>query len=84
MRRWSAGLFPYQRATTPPPCANNDQRFVIVCIAGSSPHEREIMYAVIRDPEQVFSFAFITGCISGYLLCKLIQICKRMDERTKR
>lgn len=41
------------------------------------------MYAVIRDAEQVFSFAFITGCISGYLVCKLIQIGKRMDERNQ-
>jgi hypothetical protein len=41
------------------------------------------MYAVIRDPEQVFSFAFITGCITGYLFCKLMQICKRMDEQSK-
>lgn len=42
------------------------------------------MIAVITDPEQIFSFAFIFGCISGYLFCKLIQICKRMDERQQR
>lgn len=46
--------------------------------SGAKTEKRETM---IQDPEQVFSFAFVCGCVCGYAFARLRDVVRRMDDR---
>jgi len=41
------------------------------------------MFAKLTNPDEIFAFGFILGCLSGYAFAKMLEIGKRMNERNK-